>query len=185
MYKYAVYKTETGQYCCRYADSLQEVEGTGFEGLITEEQLPVVFDGRGGYFRFDPDASDLVEVIESDSTDPLPLDRKFKHNDPAFKLGWISPEGDTYSCGYTRHNKCAESIARTFYRAAKCPELTLHKKGWIEVIDSWDGMERSHGRYVHSELGSITRKQADKLFDLGLYERPEVQKLISSCEADW
>ncbi|MDO4863884.1 MAG: hypothetical protein Q4A05_06925 [Ruminococcus sp.] len=185
MNKYAVYKSESGQYCYKYADSLQQVCGTGFEGLISEEQLPVVFDDKGGYFRFDPNDKQFVEVIESDETYPLPLDRMFKHNDPAFKLGWISPDGDTYSCSYTNHNKCAETIVRTFYPSAKFPELTLHRKGWLEVIDSWDGKERSHAQYVHSELGSITQKQADRLFDLGLYEKPEVQALISSCESKW
>ncbi|MBR3421594.1 MAG: hypothetical protein IKG98_05980 [Ruminococcus sp.] len=185
MKKYAVYKSDTGQYCYRYADSLALVEGTGFEGLIREEQLPVVFDNGGGYFKFDPNDSHFVEVIESDKAYPLPLDRMFKHNDPTFKLGWISPDGDTYSCGYTSHNKCAEAIARTLYRTEKYPELTLHNKGWLEVIDSWDGKERTHEQYVHSERGSITRKQADRLFDLGLYEKPEVQALISSSESKW
>ena len=185
MKKYAVYKSDTGQYCYRYADSLQQIQGTGFEGLIREEQLPVVFDDKGGYFRFDPNDRRFVEVIESDEAFPLPLDRMFKHNDPSFKLGWISPDGDTYSCGYTKHSKCAESIARTFYSTAKLPELTLLRKGWIEVIDSWDGVQRDHRRYVHAEQGWITRKQADRLFDLGLYEKPEVQELINSCESRW
>lgn len=185
MKKYAVYKSDTGQYCYRYADSLQQIQGTGFEGLIREEQLPVVFDDKGGYFSFDSNDRRFVEVIESDEAFPLPLDRMFKHNDPSFKLGWISPDGDTYSCGYTKHSKCAESIARTFYSTAKLPELTLLRKGWIEVIDSWDGVQRDHRRYVHAEQGWITRKQADRLFDLGLYEKPEVQELINSCESRW
>lgn len=185
MKKYAVYRSDTGQYCYRYADSLQQIQGTGFEGLIREEQLPVVFDDKGGYFSFDPKDRRFVEVIESDEAFPLPLDRMFKHNDPSFKLGWISPDGDTYSCGYTKHSKCAESIARTFYSTAKLPELTLLRKGWIEVIDSWDGVQRDHRRYVHAEQGWITRKQADRLFDLGLYEKPEVQELINSCESRW
>ena len=185
MNKYAVYKNDYGMYCYKYADSLEQVEGTGFEGLIREEQLPVVFDDKGGYYKFDPKDHHFVEIIESDNKYPLPLEKMFRHNDPAFKLGWISPDGDTYSCEYHSHNKCAESIVRTFYPKSKFPELTLHRKGWIEVIDSWDGKERTHNRYVHSELGAITQKQADKLFDLGLYERPEVQALISSCEENW
>ena len=119
MQKYAVYKTETGQYCYRYADSLQQLSGTGFEDLVREDQLPIVLDDRGGYFQFDPNDHHFVEVIESDKKFPLPLDRMFKHNDPAFQLGWISPDGETYSCGYTNHNKCAETIVRTFYPAAR------------------------------------------------------------------
>ena len=184
MKKYAVYKSETGQYCYRYIDTMRQLKGTGFE-TITEDKLPIVLDGKGGYFSFDPNDSHFVELIESDKTFPLPLERMFKHNDPAFHLGWISPDGETYSCSYTNHNRCAEAIARTFYPSSKFPEMTLHRKGWIEVIDSWDGRERRHGQYVHSETGKITRKQSDKLFDLGLYNKPEVQALINSCESDW
>ncbi|PPJ44640.1 hypothetical protein C0075_25405, partial [Rhizobium sp. KAs_5_22] len=55
MKKYAVYDSPTGSYCYRYADTLEDLEGTGFEDIITEEQLPVVFDGRGGYYHFRPD----------------------------------------------------------------------------------------------------------------------------------
>ena len=36
-----------------------------------------------------------------------------------------------------------------------------------------------------SGSGKITNRQADKLFDLGLYENPEVQKLINDCQDYW
>ena len=45
MKKYAIYSAETGLYYYQYADTIELLEGTGFENIITEEQLPVVFDG--------------------------------------------------------------------------------------------------------------------------------------------
>ena len=93
MKKYAIYSAETGLYYYQYADTIELLEGTGFENIITEEQLPVVFDGRGGYFSFDPEQHDFVEIIESDDEVPLPLEKMFYVNQPGFKLGWMSPEG--------------------------------------------------------------------------------------------
>ena len=162
----------------RYADTLEALEGTGFEDIITEEQLPVVFDGRGGYFRFRENDPHFLQVVETDKESPLELEDMFAKNSPDFKLGWISPEGDTYSCAFTNHNKCAKMIAQKFYPDASFPETALDKKGWLQVIDSWNGKERQHGQFVFTDRGIITRKQADKLFDLGLYYNEEVQKIL-------
>ncbi|SEH51011.1 hypothetical protein SAMN02910265_01101 [Ruminococcus flavefaciens] len=185
MKKYAVYDSSTGSYCYRYADTLEDLEGTGFEDIITEEQLPVVFDGRGGYYHFRPDEYGFNRIIESDKETPLELEEMYTLNDPEFKLGWISPEGDTYSCGYTNHNKCAKMIVQKFYPDSKFPEKTLDRNGWLQVIDSWDGTQRQHGQFVFTEQGKITQKQADRLFDLGLYNNEEVKKLIADSENDW
>ena len=142
MQKYAVYKTETGQYCYRYADSLQQLSGTGFEDLVREDQLPIVLDDRGGYFQFDPNDHHFVEVIESDKKFPLPLDRMFKHNDPAFQLGWISPDGETYSLRIVgvfdgRLENNGEKLDRLFnygYNHAKWAMDSLKKYLEIESV---------------------------------------------------
>ncbi len=185
MKKFAVYKSETGYYCYRYADTLAAIAGSGFENIIGEEQLPVVFDGRGGYFSFRENDYGFVKIIESDNDPPLPLEKMFFKNHPDFKLGWMSPDGDTYSCNYTNHNKCAKMLAKTFYPKAKYPETALDRAGWLKIIDSWDGTERMHGQYVHSDRGRVTKRQADKLFDLGLFENKEVKELIRNSENDW
>ena len=70
MKKYAVYGSPTGEYCYRYADTMDDLAGTGFEELITEEQLPVVFDGRGGYFRFREDDHIRLQP-ENSSMEPI------------------------------------------------------------------------------------------------------------------
>ncbi len=183
--KYAVYSSPTGNYCYMYADCVEALENTGFEDIITEEQLPVVFDGRGGYSRFREDEPNFLRIIESDKEMPLSLEEMYKRNDPDFKLGWISPEGDTYSCAFTNHNKCAKMIAKTFYPDSRFPERTLDRNGWLQVIDSWDGTQRHHGQFVFTESGRITKKQADRLFDLGLYNNEEVRELIANSENDW
>lgn len=185
MKKYAVYKSETGFYFYDYIDAPEALKGTDFEGMISEEQLPVVLDGNGGYFRFDETDFNFSELVETDSYPPIPLEKMFFKNQDTFKLGWMSPEGDTYSCSYTNHTKCASFLAAKFFPKARFPESALDRAGWLKIIDSWDGTQRAHGQYVHSDSGKITKKQADKLFDLGLYSNKEVKELIAGCENEW
>ena len=186
MKKYAIYKGENGYYFYRYCDTMASLEGSSFEDIITEDRLPVVLDGKGGYYHFDPkDDFAFVEIIESDEEYPLPLEKMFFKNDKNFKLGWISPDGDTYSCDYTNHTKCAQALADKFFPDAKLPEVALGRAGWLKIIDSWDGIQRTHSQFVYSLSGKITKRQADKLFDLGLYKNEQVQRLIKECEDYW
>ncbi len=186
MKKYAIYKGNTGYYYYEYCDTLESLQGSSFENIITEDKLPVVLDGKGGYYHFDKDDDyAFVEIIESDKEYPLPVEKMFFKNDENFQLGWISPDGDTYSCDYYGHDKAAKALAAKFCPGKTRYETALGKAGWIKIIDSWDGTARTHGQFVYSFSGKITNRQADKLFDLGLYENPEVRKLIDDCEDYW
>ncbi|MBP3271530.1 MAG: hypothetical protein J6M17_04800 [Ruminococcus sp.] len=187
MKKFAIYKAATGYYYHEYFDTMEALaqSDSHFKNIIKEEQLPVAFDGKGGYYHFVGNEVGFVEIIESDEEVPLPVEKMFFKNDDDFKLGWISPDGDTYSCDFTGHAKCAIMLARKFYPTAKYPERALGRHGWIKVIDSWDGTERQHGQFVYSMSGTVTNRQADKLFDLGLYNNPEVKQLLRDSEDVW
>ena len=186
MKKYAVYKGETGYYYYEYCDTVESLKGSSFEDVITEDRLPVVLDGKGGYYPFDGDTDPKFDsIIESDEEYPLPIEKMFFKNDDNFKLGWMSPDGDTYSCDYTSHTKAARALASRFFNENIYCERALGRAGWIKIIDSWDGTQRQHGQFVYSMSGKITNRQADKLFDLGLYENPEVKKMIDNCENYW
>ena len=126
----------------------------------------------------------FVKIVESDGC-PLKLEEMFFKNQDTFKLGWMSPDGDTYSCNYTNHTKAAVMLCEKFFPDAQFPERTLGKAGWLKIIDSWDGTQREHGQFVYSLTGKITKKQVDRLYDLGLYNNEEVQKMISDCEDRW
>lgn len=184
MKKYAVYRAETGYYCCRYCDTPEALADASFS-WIPPEKLPVVLDGRGGYYCFSEKDPGFTKIIETDSDEPLTLEEMFFKNAPDFKLGWISPDGDTYSCNYTGHVKCAEKLAKRFFPHARIPERALERAGWIKIIDSWDGTERQHRQFVFSLLGFITRRQADVLFDIGVYGNEEVRRLIADSENRW
>ena len=184
MKKYAIYKSETGYYFYEYHDTLESLKDTPFYGIVTEDKLPVVFDGQGGYFHFTEDDYMFDRLVECEGC-PLKLEQMFFKNDENFKLGWMSPDGDTYSCDYTSHTKAAKMLAEKFYSKTNLPERTLGKAGWLKIIDSWDGIQREHGQFVYSLTGKITKRQADRLFDLGLYNNEEVRKMIADCEDVW
>ncbi|HAG04188.1 MAG TPA: hypothetical protein DCG28_02000 [Lachnospiraceae bacterium] len=183
--RYAVYKGKTGYYCYEFVEDMSRINGTDYEGTVTEDKLPVILDGNGGFYKFSIDDPDFVKFIESDKKYPLPVELMYFKNDKDFKLGWISPDGDTYSCDYTNHTKCAQALADKFFPDAKLPEVALGRAGWLKIIDSWDGIQRTHSQFVYSLSGKITKRQADKLFDLGLYKNEQVQRLIKECEDYW
>lgn len=185
MKKFAIYEAETGYYYQEYVESMAQLEGTDLEKIITEDMLPVILNGNGGFHRFSDDDFGFVKLVETDKECPLKIEEMYFKNHESFKLGWISPDGDTYSCSYTNHLKAAAHLAEKFCPGAKLPERALGKAGWLKVIDSWDGVERTHSQFVYSISGKITKRQADTLFDLGLYNNQEVQELIRDCEQNW
>ena len=184
MQKYAIFKSETGYYYYKYYDTIESLTGTMFDGIISPESLPVVIDETGGFFSLKGAGYQFVRIAESD-TEPLTLEEMFFKNMDDFKLGWMSPDGDTYSCSYTGHAKCAKMLAEKFFPDAQLPERTLGKAGWLKIIDSWDGTQREHKQFVYSLTGKMTKRQADKIFDLGLYANPEVLEIISASEDSW
>ena len=82
-------------------------------------------------------------------------------------------------------NDKGKMIVEKFYPDSKYPETELDRQGWLQVIDSWNGTEQHHGQFVFTDRGIITQKQADKLFDLGLYYNEEVQKILGDDKEDW
>ena len=184
MQKYAIFLSETGYYYYKYYDSVESLAGTKFDGIIEADSLPVVIDEAGGFFSLTGGEYQFVEIRECDGP-PLKLEEMYFRNSDDFKLGWMSPDGDTYSCSYTGHTKCAEMLAEKFFPEAKLPERALGKAGWLKIIDSWDGTEREHKQFVYSLTGRLTNRQADRLFDLGLYGNPEVRELLATSESSW
>ena len=184
MAKYAIYRSKTGYYYRDYHETLESLKGTKFDGIITEDKLPVVIGGDGGYYTFTENDYMFDHFVECEGV-PLKLEQMFFKNQDTFKLGWMSPDGDTYSCDYTSHTKCAQMIVDKYFPGSSLPERTLGKAGWLKIIDSWDGTQREHGQFVYSLSGKLTKRQADKLFDLGLYDNPEVKEMIADCEDSW
>lgn len=178
MHKFVIYRSETGLFYRNYYDDMQQLSDNPLGILITEDMLPIVDDGKGGYYRFSEKDPGFVEVRECETDYPLPLEAMFYKNHKNFRLGWISPDGDTFSCGFMDHSRAAKMICNRFYPNSNNPEIRLGKAGWLKIIDSWNGTEQAHGQFVYSSTRHITQRQLDKLYDLGLYNNPEVKELL-------
>ena len=90
-----------------------------------------LYNRVGGHHRADPDEkmwkySKVVEVNDRDD-----LDYSYILN-PDSDLGWISPDGRFYGCGYRDHAAVAE-------RVLKKTDDQLEDEGWVKVFfDSWN-----------------------------------------------
>ena len=122
MRKFAIYKAETGYYYRPYYDTMESLKGTELDGLVLEDKLPVIADGGGGYFSFNGNDYCFDRLVETEDECPLTLEQMFFKNWPGFKLGWVSPDGDTYACDYTNHTKAAIMLTKRFFPHAKLPE---------------------------------------------------------------
>jgi hypothetical protein len=49
---------------------------------------------------------------------------------PCARLGWVSPEGEFYPCGYCCHSELENLLGRLIYND---PWSRLRERGWIEV----------------------------------------------------
>lgn len=107
----------------------------------------------------------------------------YPKNHKDFEFGWISPEGDSYTTKYEEHSEAAYHICVELGLDRYNPERTLEESGWIKVTGFYSrGVFKQR---VFSENFKITKKQADKLFDLGLWEIDYVPDMLLNSQDNW
>lgn len=182
--KYAIYKTKIGLRAVEYADAKKAIKDLPY---IKEDYLPVIINRMGGYTSFNAEyekGKGFVKIIEiGEEEDPLTREQMYPKNAKEFEYGWISPDGDTYNTGYEGHNLSADCICKELGMEAYNGERTLEENGWVKVTGSW--RNGNLGKRVHVGNFNITKKQADTLFDLGLWEIDNVQFYIKRSEQTW
>jgi hypothetical protein len=182
--KYAIYQGKIGLRAEQYIDS---EEGLKYYPYIKVESLPVIVNGVGGYTSFNLEyekENGFLKIIEVDEEqEPLTREQRYPKNSDKFEYGWISPEGVTYNTGYEGHSSAADAICKELGFKSYYGERTLETKGWVKVTGSWD--KGKLNKEVFVEDLHITKKQADKLFDLGLYETEYVPSMVHFSEKDW
>lgn len=182
--KYAIYKNKIGLSAVEYADSKQAIRHYPY---IKESSLPVIINNMGGYTSFDMENEKkrgFLEIIEVDEdAEPLTREQQYPKNSPDFEYGWISPEGDTYNTGHKGHSRSAEAICKEKGMDVYHAERTLEELGWVKVTGSWNNGVLEKAVYVKDFY--ITKKQADTLFDLGLWETGYVPAYIKHSENSW
>lgn len=182
--KYAIYRNQIGLRAVEYADTNKGIKNYPY---IKKNALPVIINRMGGYTSFDLEyekEKGFIKIIEIDEDkEPLSREQMYPKNSVEFNYGWISLEGDTYNTGHEGHLRAAEVICDELGFNSYNGERTLEEKGWIKVTGSWKNGNLEKAIYVKDLF--ITKKQADTLFDLGLWEYGYVPSMISNSESSW
>lgn len=185
--KYAIYKNKIGLRAMEYADTKELIKDYPY---INAKSLPVIINSRGGYSSFYLEyekENGFLEIIEIDNeAEPLTREQMYPKNSPDFEYGWIDREGNTYNTGHEGHSVSADYLCEEYGLNDYNGERTLEKSGWVKVTARWD-----NGVLVKSVLVSednnyiISKKQADTLFNLGLWEVEYVPFYIKRSEDKW
>lgn len=185
--KYAIYKNKIGLRAVEYADTKESIQPYPY---IKEERLPVKINQMGGYTSFilEYEKKDgFIEIIEiDDDKEPLTREQMYPKNSPEFEYGWIDLEGNTYNTGYEGHSWSARALCDELGIKAYNAERKLEELGWVKVTAHWDrgGLEKDI--FVNRENDYfITKKQADTLFDLNLWEVGYVPMYLRHSENRW
>ena len=183
MTKWAIYETDYGgKYAKEYIDDIEDCEKLPFSSYIKEEDLPIVVNSVGGRCMFSEDDEGFLEIVELEKGKrPLTRNEMYPKNYKGFNCGWIDLDGNTYSCGYSSHYDCAEELCEELGYRGFNPEKVLEDKGWLKITIP----RLAHEMKVLAMNMYITKKQADTLFDIGLYNDRDVQFLIECSKGRW
>jgi hypothetical protein len=181
---YAIYKTSFGGLQAReYINTLDKCKDLPGAWYIEEKDLPIIVNRVGGRTSFYPDDENFVEIITvNEDKEPLTREQRYPKNSPKFLYGWIDTEGNTYVCGYEGHSWAADAICEELKIKSYNGERSLENLGWLKITKD---INKRESRYVHSEALLITKKQADTLFDLGLYECESARRLAKYSHDKW
>lgn len=164
-----------------YADTKEAIKSFPY---IKQSSLPVIINCLGGYTSFNlsyEKEHGFVEIIEIDeNASPLTREQMYPKNSIKFEYGWISPEGDTYNTGYEGHSRSADIICEELRFHSCLGEMELENRSWIKITRSLGG-----GKAVFCKDNYITKKQADTLFDLGLWKLEHVLSMVHRSKNNW
>lgn len=184
MIKYAIYKNDIGLRAVKYADTEEAIKCLPY---IHADSLPVIINRVGGYTSFIEEyekQKGFIKIIEiEDDTEPLTREQMYPKNVKGFQYGWISPDGDTFHTGYEGHMYGAEAICKELGYDDYNEEMELENRGWVKVTAN--GRRGALETDVYSKELFITKKQADTLFDLGLWDVSHVPSMVHISEGKW
>lgn len=186
--KWAIYKGEIGLYAWEYVDTLKRAREYIGGHMIQKNDLPMIFNSVGGRTFFDKKDPNFVEIRTTpEDQEPLTAEERYPKNQDNFKLGWIDPDGNTYSICYGSHREAAAILVETDYikkaMTAKdhfltycSPDDYLGDNGWISVCEIYPDT------FVFSKTNKITKAQFETLKKLGHENDIYVQMYLKNME---
>ncbi len=182
--KWAIYQGKTGLRAVEYADTKKAIKDLPY---IREEYLPVIINRNGGYTGFNIEyekKNGFLNIIEiNEDQEPLTREQMYPKNNSEFEYGWIDLDGNSYNTEHESHSRAADVICEELGLNSYNGERELEKRGWIKVTGSWNKGILEKAVYV--EENKVTKRQADKLFDLGLDKVGYVESYIRMSENSW
>ena len=108
-----------------------------------EKILPILDHGHWIWCPYSNEMDTIVGLYDEKPT--LGLEDRFPKNTPDFDCGWVSPEGDTYSCEMFEHVALERALAEKFSKELK--EDNTYKIDWWLLQHGWAKVN-SKGEYL-------------------------------------
>ena len=127
----------------------------------------------------------MVEVSDY-SIEPLTREEMYPKNVPEFEYGWISPVGDTYNTGREGHVKSADMLCKEMGIETSNAERYLEEHSWLKIAETItynENKERVKTALIYNCV--ITKKQAEKVIDLGLEHIEHMGFLLKHSQQFW
>lgn len=179
--KFAIFKNKySGLVAFDYIDSVKELNNYPY---INSSDLPCIINSNGGYTQFNvkdkySGFSDL-EFVEFRKGNDINYAVAFEDAYPLqvpFRYGWISPTGETISCLYEEHSKCAKDIClKKLNLKTYNAEQTLEELGWAKVTKGSYGIPYA----ILKPKYYLSRGQVNAVIKAGLTEIvPEIKDMV-------
>lgn len=131
-----------------------------------DDIMPCIVNCRGGYTS--AKGMEILDIITCEATPTLEDLQRYIKNEPKFNCGWISPNGDTYSCHHYGHTSLAQDICDFIYQetyrnyrlqpnSINAPDDFLLNIGWIKI----DSSHNHYGIWTNDNEGAA--KKLDEL----------------------
>ena len=149
MKKYAVIHSDDGRGIWRKLETKEDIKDywyiqAAIDKYGWDDVMPCYINKCGGYHSW---SDEKVEMIFECESWPTLRDcdryREYILNNKYFCCGWISPSGDTYSCGHFGHVSLASDITdfiysdtyRKYFKETRinAPDDWLINQGWIKI----------------------------------------------------
>ena len=186
--KWAIFRGSYGLFAIEYLDNLYEVKKK--YPYIREDALPVLVNASGGYTSFSKDynGNEFIKIIKiCEDDEPLTREERYPKNSDKFHYGWISPNGDTYTCGFESHIDCAYAICDELFPNEYIgnAEYHLEELGWIKISRpvpyNYENLNKQ-AVYFTSLTRKLTKKQINTLVALNLQDDPYIAWRIKCDE---
>lgn len=138
-----------------------DIHSLGYDALGEEYK---VYNGRGGYFIINKHDVVIEKTYSGDYDEAYSeyvKDTPLEPQEPCARLGFISPDGKFYPCGYCCHEGLARRIFDEMYPdydGWDRSQIALQKKGWVAIMDGMVITRDAEGAFTRDRIMNPAQK---------------------------